>query len=518
MASEGIAAKLSSWTVPAWLRCLAALAMVAGGLTLLGLGLARSGSVVVVKIDGQPHPVRSHATTVGAVLRQAGIDLYPEDILTPGLEAPVVAGQPIVIRRARPVTLSADGQMRQFRTQATTIGQLLNEAGVETGPGDEIWFRMLAEGADPTCSFAPGSGQGCGRLVAADAPLYAKPDPQPDTSENDPPFITLQRAAPITLCDAGVTTTLYTTAATVGQVLDGQGVTLFLADEVTPPLQARIAPGTAITVRRSVQVQIEVDGRAIHTRTLAGEVAGALGQEGIALIGRDTVSPTLTAPIRANLAIRVTRVREELAVEFDPIPFQTVLVADPAMEIDNRRLVQEGQVGLTKRRYRIVYHDDQEVSRTLEDAWAEQSAVTKTLAYGTKIVVRTLETPDGPIEYWRKMRVYTTSYTAASAGKPRTDPRYGYTRLGWKAVKGVVATDPTVIPLRTRIYIPGYGIGTAADTGGGVKGKFVDLCFDEGKYQSWHWWSDVYLLTPVPPASQIRWILPDWPKYPDRRR
>ena len=51
-----------------------------------------------------------------------------------------------------------------------------------------------------------------------------------------------------------------------------------------------------------------------------------------------------------------------------------------------------------------------------------------------------------------------------------------------------------------------------------MKGKLVDLCFDVGRYQSWHWWTDVYLLTPVPPASQIRWLLPDWPKYPDRRR
>ena len=518
MASEGIAAKLTSWTVPTWLRGLVALALLAGGLATLGLGLARTGSVVVIEIDGQPYPVRSHATTIGDVLRQAAIELYPEDVLTPGLEAPIVAGQPIVIRRARPVTLSADGQTSQIRTHATTVGQALAEVGVQAGPGDEIWVRMLADGADPACSFTPDSGQGCGQLVAADASLFAEPDPKPDAGGNDPPFITLRRAAAITLSDGGVTTTLYTTAGTVGQVLDGQGVSLFLADAVTPSLQTRITPGTAIAVRRSVPVQIEVDGNVIHTRTLAEEVAGVLGQEGIALVGRDTVSPTLDALIRPFLTIRITRVREELAVEFHPIPFQTVWVADPAIEIDTRRLVQAGQIGLTKRRYRIVYHDDQEVSRTLEDAWSEQAPVTKTLAYGTKIVVRTLETPDGPIEYWRKIRVYTTGYTAASAGKPKTDPRYGYTRLGWKAVKGVVATDPTVIPLRTRMYIPGYGIGTAGDTGGGIKGKFVDLCFDEGKYQSWHWWTDIYLLTPVPPSSQIRWILPDWPKYPDRRR
>jgi 3D (Asp-Asp-Asp) domain-containing protein len=144
--------------------------------------------------------------------------------------------------------------------------------------------------------------------------------------------------------------------------------------------------------------------------------------------------------------------------------------------------------------------------------------VTKTLSYGTKIVIRTLMTPDGPIEYWRKMRAYTVSYTAASSGKSKTHPRYGYTRLGIKATKGVVAVDPTVIPLRTRIYVPGYGRAIAADTGGGVKGKLVDLCFDVGAYQSWHWWTDIYLLTPVPPRGQIRWLLPDWPKYPDRRR
>jgi len=133
-------------------------------------------------------------------------------------------------------------------------------------------------------------------------------------------------------------------------------------------------------------------------------------------------------------------------------------------------------------------------------------------------VIRTLETPDGPIEYWRKMRVYTTSYKPASCGKPKDHPRYGYTALGWKLKKGIVAVDPTVIPLRTKLYVPGYGFAQAGDTGGGVKGKFVDLGFGDNDYQSWHWWTDVYLLTPVPPRSQIRWILPDWPKFPDRAR
>jgi 3D (Asp-Asp-Asp) domain-containing protein len=218
------------------------------------------------------------------------------------------------------------------------------------------------------------------------------------------------------------------------------------------------------------------------------------------------------------MTIRVTRVREEFVVEFEPIPFETVWVADPEVEIDNIRLAHAGQVGLTKRRYRVTYEDGQEIDRTLEDSWFAQPPINKTMAYGTKIVIRTLDTPEGTIEYWRKMRVYTTSYRPASSGRPKDHPRYGRTALGWVARKGIVAVDPKVIPLKTYMYVPGYGIARAGDTGGGVKGKFVDLGFRDNEYESWHWWSDIYIMTPVPPRDKILWVLPDWPKYPDRRR
>lgn len=283
-------------------------------------------------------------------------------------------------------------------------------------------------------------------------------------------------------------------------------------------MQTVVSPGMTVSIRRSVPVRIELDGRTLHTRTRAETVSGVLGSEGIALVGKDEVSPDLSAPVRSGMAIRITRIRQELVVEFDPIPFKTVTIPDPELEIDQMRLVHAGQVGLNKRRYRVLYEDGQEVERALEDSWAEQKPVTRTYAYGTKIVIRTLDTPDGPIEYWRKMRVYTTSYKPSSCGKPKDHPRYGYTRLGILLRKGIVATDPTVIPLKTWMYVPGYGIAMAGDTGGGVKGKFVDLGFPDDAYESWHWWTDIYLLTPVPPSHKIRWMLPDMPKFPDRRR
>jgi len=509
LASEGITVERTEWTVPKWLQGLLALVLVAAALALLGMGLARTGSPVLVEVDGRSIEMRTHASTVDEALRRGGFHLFPEDRVSPGLETELEPGTVIHIDRAQPVALSADGRTWQVRTHTTSIAGLLSEAGVRVGPADEIWFD--GELVDLQTPLAGGSFSS--RQVSHRGGLRNPVE----TTTSDPPLVALHRAADLTLDDGGTTTTLHTTANTVGQVLESHGIKLFLADEVTPGLQARITPGMTVTIRRSIPVHIKVDGKMIRTRTQAETVAGALGQEGIALVGKDTVEPALDAPIRPYLTMRVTRIHEEYVVEFEPIPFETVWVPDPEVEIDNIFVAQKGQLGLTKRRYRVLYEDGEEVGRTLEDVWAEQQPVTKTMAYGTKIVIRTLETPEGTFEYWRKMRVYAVSYTAASSGKSKDHPRYGYTRLGWKLKKGIVAVDPEVIPLRTRMYIPGYGHARAGDTGGGIKGKFVDLGFEKKNYESWHWWTDIYLLTPVPPRKKILWILPDYPRFPDRR-
>jgi uncharacterized protein YabE (DUF348 family)/3D (Asp-Asp-Asp) domain-containing protein len=497
--------------MPNWLQGLLALALVVAVLTLLAVGLTRTASPLSVEIDGQHYEVRTHATSVGEALRWSGFQIYPEDRVSPGLDTLLQPGMVIQVQCARPARLQVDGKTHQVRTHATTVGQLVAEAGVQLGPADEIWFGGRPVGLDTPL---------WGSDLAASREVSHRGGPRMplDGGSGDGlPLVTLRRAVSLTLVDGEKSTLLYTTLETVGQVLQAHGISLFLGDKVTPGFQDRVASGMTVAIQRSVPVQIEVDGRTVRTRTRAEHVADVLGQEGIALVGKDRVEPALSAAVRAWMTIDVTRVREELVVEGDPIPFETEWVPDPEVEIDNIRLVREGQVGLTKHRFRVVYENGQEVERYLEDVWAEQPPVAKTMAYGTKIIIRTLETPDGPIEYWRKMRVYLTSYMPKSCGKPPDHPRYGYTRLGWELKKGIVAVDPTVIPLKTYMYVPGYGHARAGDTGGGVKGKFVDLGYTDYDYESWHWWGDIYLLTPVPTPDKIRWILPDWPKFPDRR-
>lgn len=66
----------------------------------------------------------------------------------------------------------------------------------------------------------------------------------------------------------------------------------------------------------------------------------------------------------------------------------------------------------------------------------------------------------------------------ATAYLPTDGDGYGITATGIPATYGVAAVDPYVIPLGTRLYIPGYGEAIAADTGGAIIGYRIDLCME----------------------------------------
>jgi len=71
----------------------------------------------------------------------------------------------------------------------------------------------------------------------------------------------------------------------------------------------------------------------------------------------------------------------------------------------------------------------------------------------------------------RSLRVEASGYAPGAGG---ADHR---TATGAAAVRGVIAVDPKVIPMGTRVYVPGYGYAVAADTGGAIHGNTIDLCF-----------------------------------------
>ena len=79
--------------------------------------------------------------------------------------------------------------------------------------------------------------------------------------------------------------------------------------------------------------------------------------------------------------------------------------------------------------------------------------------------------------YRHLIRTYAMVATAYTADSAKANPT-GYTANGMRAQWGVVAVDPDVIPLGTHLFIPGYGLAIAADTGGAIIGRRIDLCMD----------------------------------------
>jgi 3D (Asp-Asp-Asp) domain-containing protein len=77
---------------------------------------------------------------------------------------------------------------------------------------------------------------------------------------------------------------------------------------------------------------------------------------------------------------------------------------------------------------------------------------------------RVVAKPKKPGPKMRPMRVTATAYALR-----------GRTARGTYVKKGTIAVDPRLIPLGTRIYVPGYGWGTALDTGGAIRGNVIDL-------------------------------------------
>jgi 3D (Asp-Asp-Asp) domain-containing protein len=239
-------------------------------------------------------------------------------------------------------------------------------------------------------------------------------------------------------------------------------------------------------------------------RTLLPTVGDVLAERGITLGELDWALPGTDTPIQWNMPIRVVRVSHRFWTEDQVVPFVERTVVDPELELDQIE-VTRGRDGLLRHSYKAIIHDGQEVHRSREGTETIVEKQDHVTSYGNKIVWRTVETPEGPKEYWRRFRVWATSYNASHGGKERDSPWYGITATGMVAGRGVVAVDPSVIPLYTRLYVPGYGTAIAGDTGGAVKGRIIDLGFPEDVTNGWGArYVDVYLLGPVPAGYPLR--------------
>jgi len=183
-----------------------------------------------------------------------------------------------------------------------------------------------------------------------------------------------------------------------------------------------------------------------------------------------------------------TRFEEKYITQSDPIDFETEYKDDPETEAGEETVTQEGKDGKKVKHIKITLYNGEEFERDLVKTETIKPEP-KIIARGTKIVWKTLQTADGEIRYWKKMRVYATHYDQHCNGCSE------WTATGMRAGKGVIAVDPSVIKMRSEVYVPGYGKAVAGDTGGAIKGKIIDLGFDDAKTSGWSArYVDIYLM------------------------
>lgn len=453
---------------------------------------------VTVTVDGLTEHITTHRATVADLLLDLGVTPGAADRITPPLDAAIARGQAVVIERARPVRILADGRDVVIGSWGTTPREVLAGAGFDIDTYDQV---LLDGASTPLDALLPP------RQVVTAAPTYDQGFAW-DALRSEPLQLRLTRAIPLVVHEGGLPYTIDATAQTVGEALRQSEVILYLGDRVQPSLGSRVTANMDIYIERSVPVTLEADGRKVKTRTQAQTVGDALSDSGIVLAGLDRVEPPLETPLYNNIQIAVTRVSEDVEIEEEIAPYETVFFADPNLAIDTQAVVDAGANGITRTRYRVRYENGEEVSRLLEDTWTAQEPAQRRIAYGQLIEPQTATVDGQTITYWRKIRMLATSYHPAALGGDNV------TATGEILTKGVVAVDPRIIRLRSQVFVPGYGVGSAFDTGGGIISRRIDLGYDDSNYESVSKWVDVYLLWPPPADYQITWVLPNYPPVP----
>lgn len=123
-------------------------------------------------------------------------------------------------------------------------------------------------------------------------------------------------------------------------------------------------PPAAIDVPEPRQVALTVEGQTHNVITEASNVRELLEEAGISTGPLDQVTPPLSTPITAEMAVTVVRVSEEIDVIEESISFERKFVRSEALAIDDRpRIIQGGRNGLQEITVRTVYHDGVEVER-----------------------------------------------------------------------------------------------------------------------------------------------------------
>lgn len=183
--------------------------------------------------------------------------------------------------------------------------------------------------------------------------------------------------------------------------------------------------------------------------------------------------------VQEGQSIKVASVTRTRKLVWQPIPYAKEETYSNKIAHRKRVYTQKGQTGVMGVVVETITYANGKSKTLVVEKWREKEPVTEIVTIGSKYPMQKTVVNGVVVNYWKKLTVVATSYDKNCLGCNDT------TATGAKLTKGIIAVDPRVIPLHTRMYVPGYGFGKAEDVGGAVKGNKIDLAYDDLRYGDW---------------------------------
>jgi resuscitation-promoting factor RpfB len=245
------------------------------------------------------------------------------------------------------VTLTVDGQPRTVATYAGTVGEVLDEEGLEPAAHDVV---------------LPGPGQA---LADGDA-------------------VVVNRARPLELTVDGVSREVYVTALSVDEALAqlgyrADGLVLSASRSERLPLD-----GMQLTITTPKEIVLVSDGQERVVTTTAATAGDLLAEQGIALSETDRTSLYLGQGLLNRMRLQVFRVQVSETTVTDAIPHERVETPDPEALEGDETVTQEGVDGEQVTTVRVTVVDGVETARETLSTSVTREPVTEQVAVGSK--------------------------------------------------------------------------------------------------------------------------------------
>ena len=256
---------------------------------------------------------------------------------------------------------------------------------------------------------------------------------------------------------------------TVGEALAEARVRPRKGDTVSPKPGTRLSEGLTIVIRGAVPVTMELDGKTIQVRSGGTTVVDLLHEQGVVLSGRDKVFPDRGSALVRGMRVHIMRIREQTIVEQAAIPYPVRTTSDPRTPRGIVRVASPGRPGIKELVWKVTYADGAAVRRERAGWRVVREPLPRVISVGTQLLIASR----GKFAGKEMLQMVATAYSPYCC-RGVDD----ITATGVHAGYGVVAVDPAVIPLGSRLYIEGYGYALAGDTGSRIKGLRIDLGYD----------------------------------------